>query len=232
MSYNSNFETKPICPLCSHANTAHYYSDIIRSYFQCGECNLVFVPPQFFISSNAEKAEYDLHQNSPNDPRYRQFLNRLFVPMNERLKPNSFGLDFGSGPGPTLSVMFEEAGHRINLYDPFYTNNHHVFNIAYDFITATEVFEHLHSPKKEIFRLWRCLKFDGILGIMTKLVINPDAFSTWHYKNDPTHVCFYSKSTFEWIAHNLSARIEFIGNDVILLHKKQSRSRGLAVCAC
>lgn len=193
---------------------------------------MVFVPPQFYIPLEAEKAEYDLHQNTPDDPGYRIFLNRLFEPMNEQLKPNSFGLDFGSGPGPTLSIMFEEAGHRIKIFDPFYANHPVVFNDRYDFISATEVFEHLHFPQKELFRLWHCLKYDGVLGIMTKLVIDQLAFSTWHYKNDPTHVCFYSRSTFNWIAHHLSARIEFVGSDVILLYKEQNTSNGLALCAC
>ena len=117
------------------------------------------------------------------------------------------------------------------IFDPFYANDPSVFRGNYDFITATEVFEHLHFPKREIFRLWNCLQLDGILGIMTKLVVDRDAFSTWHYKNDPTHVCFYSRQTFEWLAFQLAAQIEFIGNDVILLHKKKRPVSGLAVCA-
>jgi len=52
-------------------------------------------------------------KNSPDDPRYRAFLSRLFIPLNERIAPESCGLDFGSGPGPTLSVMFEEQGHTM-----------------------------------------------------------------------------------------------------------------------
>jgi hypothetical protein len=54
---------------------------------------------------------------------------------------------------------------------------------------------------------------------MTKLVIDRDAFATWHYKNDPTHVCFFSVDTFHWLADLWRAKIEFIGNDVIILEK-------------
>ncbi len=219
------------CPLCTQVGAELYFEDKFRSYYQCSNCQLVFVPPEFFLPNEQEKAEYDLHQNSPDDPGYRQFLSRLFEPVKKRLAPNSRGLDFGSGPGPTLSLLFEQAGHRMTIFDPFYANDPSAFQSNYHFITATEVFEHLHVPKREIFRLWNCLHIDGILGITTKLVIDCDAFSNWHYKNDPTHVCFYSRPTFEWLAHQLSADLEFIGNDVILLVKKKRAASKVALCS-
>jgi hypothetical protein len=42
---------------------------------------------------------------------------------------------------------------------------------------------------------------------MTVLLSDNDDFSTWHYRNDTTHVFFYRKSTVEWIrkSHNFSA---------------------------
>ena len=67
--------------------------------------------------------------------------------------------------------------------------------------------------------MWACLKPGGILGIMTKLVLDRKAFSTWHYKNDLTHVCFYSRDTFEWVATYLKADLEIIDKDVLLLTK-------------
>jgi len=51
------------------------------------------------------------------------------------------------------------------------------------------------------------------------LVIGRQAFEKWHYKNDPTHICFFSRPTFRWLASAWQARIEFIGRDVILIHK-------------
>jgi len=32
-----------------------------------------------------------------------------------KIAPISLGLDFGSGPGPTLSLMLEEQGHRVAI---------------------------------------------------------------------------------------------------------------------
>jgi len=208
------------CPLCKTENAEPFFEDNRRSYFRCRECELTFVPPSQHLSAAAEKAEYDLHQNFPDDPGYRQFLSRIFEPMQARLAPNSHGLDFGSGPGPTLSVMFEEAGHTVALYDVFYAKNPPVFEQQYDFITATEVVEHLHQPQQELDRLWSCLRPGGPLGIMTKLALNRDAFSRWHYKNDLTHICFFSKQTFQWLAHRWQAEVTFVAKDVILFLKQ------------
>lgn len=182
-------------------------------------CQLVFVPPAYHVSRAAEKAEYDLHQNSPDDPGYRRFLSRVFNPMQARLRPGSHGLDFGSGPGPTLSVMFAEAGHTVTLYDPFYAPHPSALEQHYDFISASEVVEHLHRPREELDRLWACLNPGGILGIMTKLVLDLESFARWHYRTDPTHVSFYSRPTFEWLASHWQADLAFIDSDVMLLSK-------------
>jgi len=172
-----------------------------------------------YLSEADEKAAYDHHQNFPTDPNYRRFLSRLFLPLQDRLVPHSHGLDFGSGPGPTLSIMFEEIGHTITIYDYFYAKNPVALQQTYDFITATEVVEHLHDPGTILLQLWTLLKPGGYLGLMTKLVRDQKAFSTWHYKNDLTHVCFFSKPTFEWLAHQWQAELECFDNDVILFHK-------------
>ncbi|WP_455374813.1 class I SAM-dependent methyltransferase [Kaarinaea lacus] len=196
-----------------------------RDYIRCQQCALVFVPAAQFISPEQEKAQYDLHQNHPDDQGYRQFLSRLFIPLENKLKSGAHGLDFGSGPGPTLSLMFEEYGYPMNIYDPFYADDARVLQQQYEFITATETVEHLHQPKRELDQLWDILKPGGHLGIMTKLVINRDTFASWHYKNDPTHVCFFSKQTFLWLAEMWNAELEFIGSDVILFEKPGENTR-------
>ena len=209
----------PTCPLCNASATDEFYQDKYRDYFRCSVCLLVFVPSEQFLSKDEEKAQYDSHQNSPDDLQYRQFLSRLFTPLEKCLTKGSFGLDFGSGPGPTLSVMFEEAGHNVSLYDPFYAPNTSVFEKKYDFITTSEVVEHLNNPKDELNRLWNCLKPQGYLGVMTKLVIDRGAFARWHYKNEPTHIRFYSKGTFRWLANFWKAQVTFADKDVMILQK-------------
>lgn len=215
-------EANQTCPLCGTPNAGHYWKETDRDFFFCERCCLVFVPPEQFLSAQQEKAEYDLHQNSPDDQKYRHFLGRIFKPLHERLSIGSYGLDFGCGPGPTLSVMFEELGYDMEIYDVFYRRTHNVFDKTYDFITATEVLEHLHHPKQELDRLWQCLNPGGFLGIMTQLVLNRERFKDWHYKNDPTHVRFFSNATFEWLANQWQAKLTFFYKDTILLQKKNS----------
>ena len=207
------------CPLCGAAESRPFHRDARREYRECPVCRLVFVPPRYHLAAAAEKACYDLHQNSPDDPRYRQFLSRLLLPLQMQLRPRAAGLDFGSGPGPTLSVMCVEAGFRMEIYDPFYAPDETVWERRYDFVTASEVLEHLRSPGLELTRVWSVLEPGGWLGVMTKRVQSQTAFARWHYKEDPTHVCFYAAATFEWLVARWSARLSFAGSDVVLMQK-------------
>lgn len=207
------------CPLCDCGQLVAFCEDKRRGYFQCRRCQLVFVDPGQRISTEQERAVYDLHQNSPCDPAYRQFLSRLYQPMLARLNIGDRGLDFGCGPGPALSAMFAEDGFSVQLYDIFYYPETAVLQQPYQFITATEVVEHLHQPGKVIEQLWGQLTAGGTLGLMTKLMLDKAAFMRWHYKNDLTHVCFFSRQTFAWLAEHLRAELSIVGNDVILLSK-------------
>ncbi|UTF61137.1 class I SAM-dependent methyltransferase [Gilvimarinus sp. DA14] len=207
------------CPLCSSRRSCEYFSEPRRSYWKCLCCQLVFVPPHFYLSAQAEKAEYDLHQNSPDDPGYRKFLSRAVNPLQQRLAPGATGLDFGSGPEPVLQIMLHELGFSVAIYDLFYAANTSVWEQTYDFIIATEVVEHLHAPGDELQRLWHCLRPGGLLLLMTKRVIDVNAFSRWHYKNDPTHVCFFSEATFNWLADHWQAELTLVDKDVVILQK-------------
>ena len=206
-----------LCPLCGNDKSQHFHADRNREYWQCSVCKLVLVPASQHLSAEQEKAQYDWHQNHPDDPAYRNFLSRLMQPMTAKLTPKASGLDFGCGPGPALARMFEEAGYVMQVYDKFYANNPAVLTEHYDFVTCTEVAEHLPQPGQTLEALLAMLKPGGWLGIMTKLVIDQNAFARWHYKTDPTHISFFSRTTFEWLASYRQCHLEFYGNDVILL---------------
>jgi hypothetical protein len=208
--------------LCGVPADSVFHRDPDRDYLACDRCRLVFVPSTQLPSAQTERAVYDLHQNDPGDAGYRAFLGRLFHPLRDRLRPGSLGLDFGSGPGPTLSVMFEEAGHAMRIYDPFYAPDRTVFDQRYDFITVTEVLEHVHHPAAELARLWNCLNPGGWLGVMTKMAIDPARFARWHYRLDPTHVRFYSRPTFEWLARHWNATADFVAADAVIFQKPAS----------
>lgn len=210
------------CPLCGSHDNRWLVADTNRDYFRCLHCALIYADPTTHLASTQEKLVYDQHRNNSNDAGYRQFLARLATPLVMRLPlPPLFGLDFGSGPGPTLSVMLAEMGYTMTIYDPYFAAQSAVLACQYDFVTCTEAIEHFYQPAKEWGLLLRLVKPGGWLGIMTKLVTDTDAFGHWYYKNDPTHVSFFSRDTFCFLAQRDGLEVEFVGNDVILLRKPQ-----------
>jgi SAM-dependent methyltransferase len=207
------------CPLCLNADNRPFDQDKRRDYYRCRRCHLVFVPPHQQLAPEAEKAIYDLHQNGLDDTGYRQFLSRLTDVLALELPANAYGLDYGCGPGPLLAQMLTELGHTMQVFDPYYADRPENLLKRYDVVTCTEVVEHFHQPQLEFQRLFGLVKPNGILAIMTKLVIDQAAFSRWHYKNDLTHISFFSEATFAWLAGHFRCDYRIVGKDVILLRK-------------
>jgi len=213
--------TEGRCPLCGDASPRPFHADRRRVYLRCPTCALVFVPSAFHLAPEIEKAEYDRHENDPANAGYRAFLARLADPLCQRLTPGSSGLDFGCGPGPTLSVMLAERGHAVALYDPFYATDAELLvgERRYDFITLSEVIEHLRQPGMELARLVRLLAPGGWLAIQTQQVIDRARFARWNYIRDPTHVAFHSPQSFAWIAQRHGLELQTAGPDVVLLRR-------------
>jgi SAM-dependent methyltransferase len=180
----------------------------------------VFVPPEYHISAREEKERYDLHQNDNEDQGYRDFLKKIVKPVKTFLASGCRGLDFGSGPSPVLARMFREEGFEMEIFDPFYSGNPDPLSGEYDFITASEVIEHLRDPFHELDCLFRLLKSGGILSIMTGMLPGEGEFGEWFYKNDKTHICFYSPAVFRWIAGRFGLKPEWSSGNVVILRKR------------
>lgn len=175
------------------------------------------MPPDQYLSASEEKTEYDKHQNDVADEGYRRFLSHLAAPLMAEMPPASRVLEFGCGPGPALADMLQSAGHHVTLYDAFYYPDASALQSAsFDVVTATEVIEHLHHPDQVIAAWFDYLAPGGRIGIMTKTVIDAQRFAQWHYKNDPTHVCFYSAETFDYIAKTHGATWRAVANDAFI----------------
>jgi len=209
------------CHLCNSQAVVFFHQDKNREYWQCQSCQLIQVPKVYQLSSAAEKAEYDKHQNDNADPGYRKFLSRTCKPLFGQLKADAKGLDFGCGPGPTLSLMAAEQGFGCENYDPFYFPQTELLNRQYDFISATEVIEHIGDARRSLNQLTAMLKPGGILALMTKRSQDLAAFKQWHYKNDPTHISFFHLRSFEYIAQHWQLRLQVIDQDVVFLQKGQ-----------
>jgi SAM-dependent methyltransferase len=208
------------CPLCSSAKTFEFSIIKDKKYYRCRVCSLIYLDSKNYISEKEEKTIYDYHENNPDDLNYRKFLSRLAEPLEQHLPKNAKGLDFGCGPGPTLSLMFEEKEHEMRLFDKFYHPDESILSESYDFIVMTEVIEHLKNPSFVLNQLHSLLKERGYLGIMTKLYSEKIDFKKWYYATDPTHICFYSKETFRWLCGELPLKLLFSDQDnVVILGK-------------
>jgi SAM-dependent methyltransferase len=207
------------CPLCGGPDTSEVCRDAQRAFVLCAGCRLVFVPCAYHVTADQEKRRYDLHQNRPDDAGYRAFLGQLVERLVPRLAPGARGLDFGSGPGPTLSAMLGERGFPTLDYDLYYADCRERLETAYDFVTCTETVEHFRDPRAGWETLVRLVKPRGWLGIMTRLQPANVSLATWDYANDRTHVCFHARETFEWLAARHGLTAEFFGNSVTLLQK-------------
>jgi SAM-dependent methyltransferase len=193
------------CPLCE--SLADYFCSVgeeNRAYYKCGNCHAVFLHPENYIDFSSEKSRYETHNNDVTDKRYQQFVSPITDAVQSQFPLSAKGLDYGCGTGPVASVVLEDSGFRnIALYDPFFEPHHHYLTKTYDFIICCEVMEHFFNPKEEFLRLRNLLEPSGKLYCKTSILkteFDEDYFQNWWYKNDPTHVFFYTKKTLEYIA--------------------------------
>lgn len=208
-----------ICPLCKNQNNTFYFKDKKRDYFQCSNCELVYVLGESLLSSVEEKSIYNLHENDPSDTRYHDFMNRLLIPFDQYLKGE--GLDFGCGPGPVISTMLKDRDVEIFEYDPIFKNEEELLDREYDFVISTEVVEHIYNLKEDFEKILSLLRPLGALGLMTSFYPSDmNAFKGWGYKNDPTHVRFFSENTFHWIAKEYDLDVFIPRANVIILIRK------------
>lgn len=207
------------CPVCGCEEVAHFQTVLGRVYYRCHRCRGTYLSPDQLPTRDEERARYDEHRNDPEDPGYRDFLRRLARPLLRKLPEGSVGLEFGCGPGPALARILTEAGHRVSCYDPFYAPDEATLQRQYDFITATEVLEHLHTPGETLRMLDQLLRPGGYLGVMTEFLTDDSRFAGWYYRQDLTHVVFYCETTLRKIADDLGWEIEIPRKNVAIYRK-------------
>ncbi len=166
-----------------------------------------------------EKLRYDYHINNIEDTGYVNFLNRVIEPASKFLDESMIGLDYGCGPGPTLSQLIEQKEIKCDFYDPIYFPELDVSS-KLDFIFATECLEHFYNPKQEIEKIIGLLKPNGILAIMTEFWKTKEEFPNWYYLKDDTHVSLFKENTFEYICKEFGFEVLYTdAKRVIVLRK-------------
>ena len=207
------------CPVCLAPAGRLFASIDGRDYLRCEACQATYLRREQQPTPEREFEEYRRHQNRADDPEYRAFVRQLAEPLLARLEPGREGLDYGCGPDSALAAILREAGHRMELYDPFFHPDLEALQRRYDFVTCSEVVEHFHHPAREFARLDALLKPGGWLAIQTTFQTDDAAFARWNYRRDPTHVVFYRSRTFEQIAVQLGWEPIFPSRNVTLMSK-------------
>jgi SAM-dependent methyltransferase len=185
-----------ICPLCkSNAKWfCDYFNDVVE-FFKCENCHGIFKSLKSYPKPETEKARYQTHNNDVHDRRYQQFVSPITDAVQDDFENTSVGLDYGCGTGPVATHVLEKQGYSIKLYDPFFYPDENYENQLYDFIICCEVMEHFFHPDKEFSKLKKLLKSNSKLYCKTKMISNTmsvEDFKNWYYKDDPTHVFFYT----------------------------------------
>lgn len=127
------------------------------------------------------------------------------------------GLDYGCGEGKPISYILAKESILVKNYDPFFFNDRQVLDNKYHFIVCTETAEHFHNPSKEFTLFKKMLYPGGFLAIMTNFYSDEIEFDEWWYPRDPTHVCFYSEKTINWICSNLNFEKILFENNITIL---------------
>lgn len=197
------------CPLC-YGDKEVFHRINGKIYYQCRICFGISLDPVHFLEPEKEIQRYLEHQNDVNDIGYREFVQPVTSAILADFTPRHLGLDYGAGPGPVIARVLKEKSYNIRLYDPYFCPDEKYLERRYDYIVCSEVIEHFKFPGAEFKRLKGLLKNPGALYCLTRIYDGID-FKKWYYKNDPTHVFFYTAETIQWIEKHfdfLSSRID------------------------
>lgn len=205
-----------VCPLCGATTTVIEESG--GKFGDCRFCGVLHRPRDQHLSLDEERAFYGTHQNATDDPEYRRFVSRVAEPLSELLAPGATGLDYGCGPAPALVAIMNELGFATTGHDPLFFPQPTALTQRYDFVTCTEVAEHFREPAREWERLISLLKPRGILAVMTEWYRGGLPIRNWRYARDPTHVVFYRKQSFFWLAEHHGLSVTFPRENVCFFY--------------
>jgi hypothetical protein len=179
------------------------------------------VPESHHLTPAEEVSRYKMHRNTLSNKGYvGMFLEKISA-VHQHCPGVKSVLDYGCGPSPVLAELLKRDGFSCEVYDPFF------FPASpdgyYDLIISTEVFEHLRDLRGELQRICKLLKPGGYLAVMTSLHDKVSDFENWWYASDPTHICFFGASTFDWLAREFGFDIIFLDyKNFIILQNRSS----------
>ncbi|GAB1484371.1 hypothetical protein MASR2M78_31890 [Treponema sp.] len=221
------------CPLCE-ALDIHPLQNKRRSFFRCDNCGFAWAAPASVPTESSAKERYELHQNDRNTQGYVSYLttiiDRALLPflgaelpaLNSPAQNSSLKiLDWGSGPNPVCAELLQERGYEVSLWDPNFASHAKPKKEDYDLVLCIEVAEHFTKPLEDFMALGACLKPGAFALIHSHLAPKQDeAFLSWWYVEDPTHVSFYTEEALVFLARRLNLILEEVAEGKMALFRR------------
>lgn len=208
------------CPLCCNTKDFSTLTGINeKPYYLCPACYLIHAEKKDLPTLSKEKERYLQHNNSIEEAGYIKFLYRAIKPTLPHLHSRMQGLDYGCGPVPVLAQLMQREGFNCRYYDPLFFPDLNMQQ-QFDFIFATECFEHFFTPAAELKKLAKLLKPGALLTIMTELWQEKEQFCNWYYVRDDTHVSFYHQNTLKYICKHFGLQELFNDDQRVFVLQK------------
>jgi len=135
------------CHICTHPTHPQADPQTNIMYHVCPHCDYIAIDEKHIIPKEEEKHRYAQHQNTMDNEGYvaifERFIEESINPFNTNAQTV---LEFGVGPTPVLAELLKKRSFFVDVYDIYFYPEKVYEGKCYDFITATEVFEHLREP--------------------------------------------------------------------------------------
>jgi len=229
-----------LCVFCGADSSERIEVDSYR-YWACPVCGGIALDRAQCLSPDAERDRYTLHENTLANEGYRRYLEGFldaalaFPDIKRAGACSSWKLfDYGSGPEPALVSLMRARGFEARGWDPYFAPETERFSDGADLVTCLEVAEHFRDPVRDFALLSECARSGGFLAVGTRLLdglhgdgpahAQHEAFASWWYRQDRTHISFYAIKTLSLVAER--AGLSVIGQaapNVIILRKVGAR---------
>ncbi|MEE8484211.1 MAG: class I SAM-dependent methyltransferase [Nitrospinota bacterium] len=211
------------CRICKTPSPV-FYNDS-RTFFKCPACTLIFT--EEMADEKAANEHYKNQWNNADEDFWKQQVDVLISVINKHKTPQRI-LDFGSGSGE-ITKEFQRRGIDTTPLDPIihgYLKDQD-YAEKFDVVVGVEVIEHLPEIYGELEEIKKVLTDDGIIvfttGLTNVFIDAPDAvevFAKWWYKDDPTHVSFFSNRSVFTMAGIAGLKAEVYGEQLFVLSIK------------
>jgi len=194
------------CRICGSSAELFYRDQ--REFYLCSQCSFIFTRKG--VQVDQEKTHYETQHSNEYD---WLKLGRICLDIAGIFKDQSRIyriLDYGSGAG-NLTNSLRLHGYHVDSYEPMYDTSPPANNgLGYDVIVLHEVMEHIEDIPCAMKTIYDVANDEAVVLVFTlltdELLLHADdfisGFGSWWYKDDMTHVSFFSSLAFKHVCQN------------------------------